>query len=215
MNCCIVTGGNIVEAFALPYLEEHSFDLLIGVDGGLDFLYSINRRPDWIIGDFDSVNPLALEYFRHMEGVECLQLSSVKDDTDTECAIRKAMELGASDITILGATGSRVDHLLGNICLLGLGFETGTNITMVDGHNRIQMVNAKLEIEKEKQYGRYVSLIPFTTTVEGVTCRGMKYPLENYIMGGFCSLGISNEIVDSKAVITVSKGVLIVVESKD
>lgn len=37
MNCCIVTGGNIVEAFALPYLEEHSFDLLIGVDGGLDF----------------------------------------------------------------------------------------------------------------------------------------------------------------------------------
>ena len=52
-------------------------------------------------------------------------------------------------------------------------------------------------------------------SVSGVTLRGLKYPLTDYTMGGFNSLGISNEIVSDEASISLSSGQLIVIESKD
>ena len=77
------------------------------------------------------------------------------------------------------------------------------------------MINQPLTIRKEEQYGKYVSLIPFSEKVCGVTLRGLKYPLTDYTMGGFNSLGISNEIVSDEATISFSSGELIVIESKD
>lgn len=215
MDYLIVTGGRIDEAFALSYLEEHSFYKIIAVDSGMDFLYSVNLKPDYIVGDFDSANPLALEYFKTMENINIIQLMPEKDETDTEHAMKMAMELGASKITIIGATGSRLDHLLGNISLLGIGLENGVSIEMVDGHNRIRMIDKDFEIDKATQFGKYVSLIPFTTTVEGLTLKGFKYPLDDFTMGGYNSLGVSNEIAEDKAQILIKKGSLIVIESKD
>lgn len=215
MNCLIITGGNIKESFALPYLEEHSFNCRIAVDRGLDFFYQMNIRPDYLIGDFDSANAMAVEYYRNMDGVEVVQLTPEKDDTDTEHAIHEAIRLGATSITILGATGKRMDHFLGAVSLLGIGLDAGVEIQIVDEYNRIRMIRDSLVIEREKQYGKYVSLIPFSSEVEGVTLSGMKYPLEDWTMGGFNALGISNEIVDSFARIQIKKGYLIVVESKD
>ena len=58
-------------------------------------------------------------------------------------------------------------------------------------------------------------MIPFSEKVCGVTLRGLKYPLTDYTMGGFNSLGISNEIVADEATISFSSGELIVIESKD
>ena len=77
------------------------------------------------------------------------------------------------------------------------------------------MINQPLTIRKAEQYGKYVSLIPFSEKVSGVTLRGLKYPLTDYTMGGFNSLGISNEIVSDEASISLSSGQLIVIESKD
>lgn len=215
MDCLIVSGGKIDEAFALSYMEEHSFCKIIAVDSGLDFMYSVNAKPDYIFGDFDSVNPMALEYYKSMEHINVVKLNPEKDETDTEYALKRAMELGATSITIMGATGSRIDHLLGNISLLGLGLGKGIDIIMVDGHNRIRIIEKSFEIERKKQFGKYVSLIPFTTQVEGLTLLGFKYPLTDFTMGGYNSLGVSNEILDERAQILLKKGSLIVIESKD
>ena len=38
-----------------------------------------------------------------------------KDASDTEIGLRLALELGCDDIILLGATGTRVDHLWGNV----------------------------------------------------------------------------------------------------
>ena len=93
--------------------------------------------------------------------------------------------------------------------------EEQIKISLVDEHNRIRMINQPLTIRKAEQYGKYVSLIPFSEKVSGVTLRGLKYPLTDYTMGGFNSLGISNEIVSDEASISLSSGQLIVIESKD
>jgi thiamine pyrophosphokinase len=196
-----VTGGRIEREFCLGYFKGQSFDYYIAADKGLQFFFENKRKPDLIVGDFDSADPKALQYFEGQEGIAWMRLMPEKDDTDTECAIRQAITLGIEEIHILGGTGSRLDHMLG--------------IFLVDSRNRVRMVEKQCLISKEEQYGDYVSLLPVTNKVTGVTLTGMKYPLSGYTMEHYSSLGISNEIVGAAAEITLEDGALLVIESRD
>ena len=207
MKYLIVSGGEVKEGFLTWIVKNGGFDVILAADAGMEALYRDHILRDIIVGDFDSVNPDTLEYFHDKEQIEVCMLNPEKDDTDTEYAIR--------EIVVIGATGTRIDHVLGNISLLGIGLEEQIKISLVDEHNRIRMINQPLTIRKAEQYGKYVSLIPFSEKVCGVTLRGLKYPLTDYTMGGFNSLGISNEIVSDEATISFSSGELIVIESKD
>ena len=215
MKYLIVSGGNVSEGFLTYMVKNGGFDVILAADAGMEALYRDHVLPDIIVGDFDSVNPDTLEYFHDKEQIEICMLTPEKNDTDTEHAIREAIRRGAHEIVILGGTGSRIDHVLGNICLLGIGLEEHVDIRMVDEHNRIRMIDSPLKIPKKDQFGKYISLIPFSGRAEGVTLKGFKYPLDNYTMGGFNSLGISNEIVDDEAEISFTSGQMIVIESKD
>ena len=138
-----------------------------------------------------------------------------KDDTDTESAIWLAIRRGAERITLLGATGTRLDHVLGNIELLGIGLKAGIPIQICDAHNRIRMIDRGMTLARKEQFGTYVSLIPYTECVGHLTLKGFKYPLTDACLRGFCSLGVSNEIVADTAEISFESGILLVVESKD
>lgn len=150
-----------------------------------------------------------------MDGIEWKVLRPEKDDTDTESAVQTAAELGAEEIHIVGGTGSRLDHMLANVYLLGLLREQGISAYLVDAHNRVQVIDQRIVIKKETQYGKYVSLLPFMGAVEGITLKGMKYPLEDYTLDHCHSIGISNEITGEQAEIELRTGRLVVIESKD
>ncbi len=214
-DCVIVVGGQIDDLFAKKVIEEKKPDFCIAADSGMNFFYRSGLKPDWIIGDFDSASGEALDYFKTRQDISWVKLNSVKDDTDTESAIRKAISLGAEKITLLGATGTRIDHVLGNIELLGIGLQNRIEIEMLDVNNRIRMIASGITLEKETQFGNYVSLIPYTSEVKGLTLTGFKYPLDKYILKGFCSLGVSNEITEPVAEISFEDGILIVIESRD
>ena len=115
----------------------------------------------------------------------------------------------------MGATGTRLDHVLGNIELLGIGLKAGIPIQICDAHNRIRMIDRGMTLARKEQFGTYVSLIPYTECVEHLTLIGLKYPLTDACLRGFCSLGVSNEIVADTAEISFESGILLVVESKD
>ena len=211
----IVTGGTVDFKFALSYIKEQKPEITAAVDAGMEFFLKAGEKPDVIVGDFDSVKPETLNFFKGQQGIDWLTLVPEKDDTDTEAAIREVIRRGCKKIHILGATGSRLDHVLSNIGLLGMGFSSGEEILIVDPCNRIRMVEKGISIKKEEQFGDYVSLLPFTPKVSGLTLKGMKYPLFQYEYSCFSSLGISNEIVGDDAEITFSQGILLVIESKD
>lgn len=211
----IISGGSIDDGCACNIIEEGNYDVILGADSGMNFLYRAEIKPDVIIGDFDSVDDEALTYFKNQDGIELHQLNPMKDDTDTEYAIRYAISNGATAITVLGGTGTRLDHVLGNVSLLGIGLEEGVSMELVDANNRIRMIDKPITIRKNEQYGKYVSLIPYTGEVCDVTLEGMKYPLDHYLLGGFNSLGVSNEIEEEEARISFSKGLLLVIESRD
>lgn len=217
MEALIITGGDLEDIFAASYIKEHHFDITIAVDAGMGFFYRKDMTPHFIVGDFDSVNPEILQKFTEMEKdrPKILQFQPEKDETDTELAVRTAMEQGCKKIHILGATGSRMDHVLGNIHLLGMAMEHGVEALMIDANNRIRMVNQGLALRKEEQYGNYVSLLPFTPQVTGLTLKGFKYQVEDFTLKCYHSLGVSNEIAAEQAEIAFQEGALVVVESKD
>lgn len=211
----VISGGSIQDAFACDILKKQNPACIIAADSGMEFLYRNQLKPDIIVGDFDSVRTEVLDYFREDPDIRLQELNPIKDDTDTESAIRLAIEMGAEQITLLGATGSRIDHVLGNIELLGIGLMAGIPITLLDEHNRIQMIDKSITIKKAEQFGSYVSLIPYTEKVEHLYLKGVKYPLSDYCLRGFKSIGVSNEITAETAEIIFDGGILIVVESRD
>lgn len=211
----IVSGGKIEEEFALQWITDQKPDVIIAADAGMEFLYRCQIKPDILIGDFDSVNKDILAYYSTHKNVEMHRLNPIKDDTDTEAAIRLSLERGAEAITLLGATGTRLDHVFGNVELLGIGMETGVPIAILDAHNRIRMIKKGISLKREQQYGTYVSLLPFTGQVEHVYLKGFKYPLTDACLQKFCSIGISNEILAEEAFIEFDGGILLIIESKD
>ena len=215
MKFLIVSGGSLSKEFVTKVVGQGKYDRILAADSGMNALYAAAVTPDIIIGDFDSADEKILAFFQQNKAIDFCTLNPEKDDTDTEFAIRESIRRGADSITIIGGTGTRLDHVLGNISLLGIGLEEQVSMELLDEHNRIRMIQDALTLEKETQYGKYVSLIPYGGDVQGITLRGFKYPLSDYTMGGFNSLGISNEIVDNRAEIRFRSGILLVIESKD
>lgn len=217
MHTVIISGGTIEEDLALAILEKDPAGQIIAVDGGLAFCYEHAVVPTRIVGDFDTLAPEILSWYQEHTNIEIRKFNPVKDATDTQIAVELAMELGSTRITILGGTGTRLDHVLGNIETLYLPFQKGILCWILDPYNRIRLISGSSCIKKAEQWGTYLSLIPLTTEVEGVTLTGMKYPLTDhaFTVKGSGSLGVSNEIVEEEAWIQIKKGIMILIESRD
>lgn len=188
---------------------------IIAGDKGLEALYQLKIIPNYVVGDFDSVSPEILEFYKKQQQIIFHTFNAEKDNTDTDIALKLAIQLKSSKITILGALGKRMDHALANMHILKDALEANIPCQIMDEYNRIYLINTSIQLEKDKIYGKYVSLIPLTSTVEGLTLIGFKYPLNDYTLPIGTSLGISNEIVTDTAHIKMKNGILIVIESRD
>ena len=214
-RCLIITGGPIDLGFARSYLSGEGFDRVIAVDRGLNAAWALGIVPDVTVGDFDSADPAALADFRRREHIVWEVHQPEKDDTDTELAIKRAAAMGAGYIVLLGATGGRLDHLLGNIHLLYPCLQRGVEACILDPGNKLYLIDGERRFKRREVWGTYISFLPLTEEVKGITLRGFKYPLTDKDIAIGTSLCISNELAADEAVITLQDGVLIVVESRD
>ena len=188
---------------------------IIVCDRGLEALYQLKIIPNHVVGDFDSVSSEVLEFYKKQTQIIFHTYHPEKDNTDTDIALKLAIGLKSSEITIMGALGRRMDHAIANIHILKDALEANIPCQIIDEHNRIYLINKEMTLEKDKVYGKYISLIPLTSEVKDLTLTGFKYPLNNYDLPIGTSLGVSNEIVENIAQIKMKKGILIVIESKD
>lgn len=214
-RCLILTGGSVDYPTASDFLKIYSYDIVIAVDSGLAAAEKLQLKPDFCVGDFDSVSKESWEYFRNMTGIVWETHPPEKDETDTELAIHLAIRRGAELIHIFGAMGTRMDHTLASIGLLQIPLEAGVSCWLIDGHNRITMIDSETVLKRSEAFGKYLSLIPYTETVTGVTLKGLKYPLTDYTFVQGNSLGISNEIILEEAVISIGQGRMILIQSRD
>ena len=211
----IISGGSIDADFTRRYLAERTYDMIISADSGMEFCRKTGILPDLILGDFDSASSRTLDFFKEECPDRIEAFPAEKDWTDTELALMRALDAGADQITILGATGTRLDHVAGNIHLLKKALDAGVLAFLVDKNNRIRMTDGPVKLLKKTQFGKYVSLLPFSSRVTGLTLRGFAYGLEDFDLSWGRTLGISNEIQEEEALITFREGILLVMESCD
>lgn len=210
----IISGGDITDELTLRSLSGGNIGV-IGVDRGIEFLYRHKIVPNYIVGDFDSVNEEVARYFREETDVPIKEYNPVKDASDTEIAIRLAMTIGATEIEIHGATGGRLDHLWANVQCLYIPLKKDIKATLVDPQNRISLHDEDFVLNKEEAYGQYFSLFPLGEVVHGLTLEGAKYPLKNHTMEPQDSLCVSNEIKDEAVKVSFRTGTLILMETND
>lgn len=232
----ILTGGELCEDLFWQVFHDYPERRIICVDGALDKAYKWHVPVDVILGDFDTVSGETLARYENGEVKESphaliVRHSPEKDMTDTHLAIQWAVgqdkkpcmtaqscqnaEPQQNQIIVLGATGSRLDHVIGNLHAMYECRTQGTDIFFLDETCRISIVTDPKAILKEEAYGKYLSILPFSKTAKGVTLSGVKYPVENRDFAYGESIGVSNEIVSERALIQVEEGVLLVIESKD
>lgn len=214
-TCLVITGGPLDTEFAETFLEERRFTRVIAVDAGLETAKKLNLVPDVVVGDFDTVKPEILEEFRAMEHIVWDVHRPEKDETDTELAFARVCAMGCGEIAVLGATGGRLDHLIGNIHLLYPCMQKGIFAYLLDPQNKVYLLDSGKDFFKETLWGKYVSFLPLTQKVTGITLTGFKYPLFQKDIEIGTSLCISNELTEPEARLDFEDGVLICVESHD
>lgn len=214
-TCLIITGGRLDLAFAGPFCSHHKFDKVIAVDGGLEATRALNLVPDMIVGDFDTVKRPVLEEFRRLPFIVWDVHEPEKNETDTELALRKAIAGGCAQITILGATGGRFDHMLANVFLLYGCLQQGVEACILDAQNKIYLIEDRHTFRKADQWGTYISFLPLLGRIRGITLNGFKYPLTDFDLDAASSRCISNELEAETGSIVFREGIAICVESRD
>ena len=209
---CLVVGSGSIESDELLRSIAKSSRLLICADGGAFYFQRAGITPNVLIGDFDSIKPAFLKLYKEL-GVEIIKYPSNKDYTDMELALDYAIIHGASRIYIMGAIGSRMDHTMSNIQLLHKLADNGVEGVVVNENNYIYLISESIEIGKKDGY--MLSLVPATERVEGITTQGLTYALKDAVMHIGTGLGISNEFTGEKAVISIKKGRLYAIVSRD
>ena len=214
-RCLIVTGGTIDIAFAKDFLSQRSYDYVIAADAGLEVLRPLHISPNAVVGDLDTVDKKVLEEYQNQPDIEFEIHKPEKDETDTELALLTAARQGCEAVDILGALGGRMDHAIGNIQLMYQFFCQGMEVNISDARNRLYLLGGHKVFHRAEVYGKYISFLPMTETVEGLTLRGFKYPLQRRTIGLGTSLCISNELKREEGILELERGVLLCVEAHD
>lgn len=208
----LIMGGGTPPSRELIFEEYSQSDYVICADKGGEYLFKLALTPDLLIGDFDSIALDALSFLKNSKAI-IETYPKEKDYTDSELCVEKAISLGATEIIMLGFTGTRIDHLLGNIGLLEKCLKKGIEAYIVDDNNRIFLAGGPTLLRGS--IGAYLSLQAFTGEVKGLTLKGVKYPLENYNLKPWSCYTVSNVITETEISIDFKEGILIIIESRD
>lgn len=213
----IVSGGELDETFTLSTIEKADANCIIGVDKGMEFLYTHKILPDYIVGDFDSVDEKVAAYYQNETDVLIREYNPVKDASDTEIAVRLAMSLGCEKMLLLGATGGRIDHLWANVQTLSVPFHAGIDARILDKQNSIRLIGKETVLRREEMHGPYFSLFPLAQEIYGLNITGAKYLLSNHRLTPYDSLCVSNQVAEGakEAVISFLSGTIILMETRD
>ena len=206
----IYTGGTVFDEYVIE--KPEAGDLVIAADAGYLTAKRLGITPNIVLGDFDTLGEENIP-----DSVECLRVPAEKNDTDTQLAVKVAIDRGAWEIVIIGGMSGRIDHTLSTLAILEDLWERKENriyATLTDGKNRVRFVRSSGVILPRSQY-RYFSLIAADELVKGITLEGCKYPLKNGRISRRNQWAVSNEITGNCALIEIKRGGVWVIESLD
>ena len=190
-------------------------DYLIGVDRGAITLLANGFTPNEIIGDFDSVTE---EEFIQLTKVvsKYERVSSLKDETDTDLALMRAVKLAPSEVLVTCVTGGRLDHqeaAFRSVQRFQLEYPAIT-FQIINKQNTMQYLLPGKHILRPDGF-KYVSFFAFSEVIQEVSLEGVKYETKNVRMDPTSTLFTSNEIIGENASISFSNGICLMIKSND
>ena len=191
-----------------PLLPQATF--VIAADGGTRHLFALQRPPDVVIGDMDSVPPPVMAWL-HTTPARLITHPTAKDETDLELALLHALP-HAGAIWIFGALGGRLDQTLANILLLAHPALHGRTVRLVNEYERAWLVEDATTIHGRS--GDIVSLIPLDGDVTIATTDGLEWPLRDEVLVFGPARGVSNVMTADVAEVRLAAGRLLCVHTQ-
>lgn len=187
---------------------------LAAADGGVLFLMEHNIKPDYFVGDMDSVENIDDKFKTQLQEIldkiEYDKVPVEKDDTDTALAVKKAYENGYREMLLFGCSGgSRVSHTFANVQLMCQYEKMGCHIKMM-----AETYQAEILMNNSQNYSKAlkgnVSVICLSNDAKNVVIKGLKYEYEGNLTNEV-ALGVSNSFIGQDAYIEVEEGTLLLI----
>lgn len=164
----ILANGQFPSA-AAPCEALRSAERIVCCDGAAAKLAAEGFEPDWVVGDLDSLDGAARSRY-----ADRLVRVDEQETNDLSKAFRFCVSRGWLDVAILGATGLREDHTLGNLSLL-VDFAREAAVALLTDTGFFTPVLASSRLPS--MAGQQVSIFSFDPEVR-VRSDGLVYPLE-------------------------------------
>lgn len=201
MKALIIANGEIPHKnIVRKLIKEH--DLIICADGGANIARKLKIKPNLIIGDFDSVKPESLKYYAEVKKI----VKKAQNSTDLEKAIEYCIKKKIKKITVIGASGKRTDHTIGNLGCFKK-YKKFIELSMYDANGEI--VGFEKTIRLNTQKGEIISLIPLNKC-SGITTKNLKYKLNNEVLEIGVREGTHNIALKDYIEVNVKKGDMLV-----
>lgn len=205
-KCAIFTGGEI-NNYTQINVSHLRNTTIISADAGYIHAKNLGLITNILIGDFDTLTEMPSDID------EVIKFPKEKDDTDTMLAIKLALDRGYNDIEIYGALGNRLDHTFANIQSLAFINEHKAKGKIISEKDILYFIKNE-EISIPQKDGFSLSIFSYGESCEGVTLKGVKYPLENAKINQNFPLGVCNEIIEEIAEISIKRGKMLIIISK-
>ena len=196
---CYIFGAIPIDTFNFKINEN---DIIIAADAGIKNTHKFNIKPDFIIGDFDSLGYTPTDSNTIIHPIE-------KDDTDTMLAVKYGFEKGFKNFRIFGGIGGRLDHTFANIQTASYIAENDGNAVFY-GKNECFTVIKNNEINFPKESKGNISIFALEDC-KNVNINGLYYELENGCLSPDFPLGVSNKFNNKEATISVEEGKLLII----
>jgi len=211
VKAIVVAGGDAAPEDAA---QLSGADLVIAADSGAQWLASCGVVPDLVIGDMDSVAPTLLESLGS-QGVEVEVHPAEKEASDAELALARAVADGADEVVILGGLrGERLDHELANLLLLVDRRWDGIELRLQRGSTSVRALHGGGRRQLDGARGDMVTLLPFDGDAAGVRTIGLRYPLDGETLHAGRTRGLSNQVEQTPASVSLERGTVLVIESR-
>jgi thiamine pyrophosphokinase len=203
----VFTGGDQPPQDAVDDLGPAG--LVIAADSGVEHALALGFRVDLVVGDLDSADPAAVETAIGA-GAAVERHPPAKDATDLELALDAARRLGGGNgVVVVGGAGGRLDHFLANVLLLASPAVADLHIRARVGDADIAVVRDAAELSGAP--GDLCSLLALGGPATGVHTTGLRFPLDHEALLPGSTRGVSNELLEPTARVSLLDGVLLAV----
>lgn len=167
----VVLAAGDYPTSAQPLEILHNAEYVVCCDGAADHYISLGHTPDAIVGDGDSISSLNREKF-----ADRLHIINEQESNDQTKAVRFLVSQGKRRIAIVGATGRREDHTIGNISLLIEYARAGIEVCSFTDYGVFVACNGTTTHKCHK--GQQMSI--FCITAKSLSAEGLLYPIYDF-----------------------------------